>query len=408
MSGTTLALTVPAVRAGHRGDGFWPVAYAFAVMMAFSAAPTPLSVLYQQRDGFGLSTATVVFASYGVGVVLGVFTAGHVSDWLGRRRVLRWALIAAMAAGVLFLMPGLGSLLAGRILSGAGVGLLTATATAYLMELHLARHPGTDRRRAAMAATIANVGGAGLGPLISGVLAEYAPGPLVVPYLVFELLLALAVAGTFLAPETVAPRAFRWRPQRASVPPGHGNRYAAAGMIAFTSVAVFGLFTSLTPGILRRALDQHSLAVAGVVTFGVFAAGVAGQLTMARHSQAVQLRTGSGVLIAGLGALVAGVWLPSVGVFLAGGLLSGAGAGVALQGAVATAAALAAPGLRGESLAGLFLVGYLGLTVPVLGLGLAAQRLDIRMSVLNVAVSLAVLLVVAVLQLRKPTSENQE
>ena len=72
------------------------------------------------------------------------------------------------------------SLLTARFLSGLSVGLLTATATAYLMELHLAGRPAAGRRRADLVATAANIGGIGLGPLIAGLLAEYAPRPLTV------------------------------------------------------------------------------------------------------------------------------------------------------------------------------------------------------------------------------------
>ncbi|MBB2940574.1 hypothetical protein FB565_000278 [Actinoplanes lutulentus] len=390
MSATTSVLAASPVKTAHRG--FWPIAFAFAVMMAFSAAPTPLYVLYQQRDGFGAFTVTIIFAAYAVGVALSVYAAGHVSDWLGRRRVIRWALISAMISGLLFLLPGLAALLAARFVSGVGVGLLTATATAYLMELHLAQRPDAGRRRADLVATAANVGGIGLGPLLAGLLAEYAPRPLTVPYLVFEALLALAFAGTFAARETVTRRDVRWRPQRVSVPASDRGKYAAACLTAFASFSIFGLFTSLAPGFLHGVLDQQSHAVAGLVAFSVFAAGVVSTIALARFPLAVQLRAAVAVLVAGLALLIAGIWMASFAFFLIGGLLTGAGAGAAFKGSVTTAASLAAPQARGEALAGLFLIGYLGLAVPVLGLGLAAQHLDTRTSVLIFATSLLLLL----------------
>jgi MFS family permease len=65
--------------------GFWFTAGAFALAMDFSAAPAPIYPLYETRDRFGPFTVTLVFAAYAVGVVLSLFLAGHVSDWLGRR-----------------------------------------------------------------------------------------------------------------------------------------------------------------------------------------------------------------------------------------------------------------------------------------------------------------------------------
>src|SRR6202451_1531367 len=65
---------------------FWVVAAAFCVNLAFSAVPTPLYVIYQQRDHFSTLMITVVYAVYAVGVIVSLFLGGHVSDWVGRRR----------------------------------------------------------------------------------------------------------------------------------------------------------------------------------------------------------------------------------------------------------------------------------------------------------------------------------
>ena len=63
--------------------GFWAVALAFVVNMALIAVPTPLYVLYQQRDHFSTITLTVVYAVYAAGVILSLFLGGHLSDWFG-------------------------------------------------------------------------------------------------------------------------------------------------------------------------------------------------------------------------------------------------------------------------------------------------------------------------------------
>ncbi|MEV6347494.1 MFS transporter [Actinoplanes sp. NPDC051851] len=390
---TTATTTEQTTGAGVRG--FWRIAFAFAVVMAFSAAPTPLYVLYAQRDGLSSFTITVVFAMYAIGVVLSVFTAGHLSDWVGRRRMVAWALVADLVAGPVFLLPGLASLLVARFISGVSVGMLTATATAYLMELHVKDRPGSGRRRADLVATSANLGGIGLGPLIAGVLAEYAGHPLTVPYLVFEALLAVGLIVTLTAHETVTRRSVPWRPQRVSVPRAALGRYAAAAAVAFSGFAVFGLFTSLTPGFLVGVLGQRSHAVAGLVAFGVFAAAVFAQFALAKASLPVLLRIGLLTLAAGLSVLIAGVWQTSFALFLIGGLITGAGAGAAFKGALTTTITLAEPEARGEALAGLFLAGYLGLAVPVLGLGFAAQHVATRDAVLYFAVLLVALIVAA-------------
>src|SRR6202012_2360209 len=140
-----LGRSAPGASPRRHRIGFWLVAYSLTVTMAFSAVPTPLYVLYQARDGFGSFTLTLIFAMYAVGVALSLLLAGHLSDWAGRRRMLAVAITVNLISGVIFLtwtsVPGL---LVARFVSGISIGLLTATATAHLTELHPAGRKGSS------------------------------------------------------------------------------------------------------------------------------------------------------------------------------------------------------------------------------------------------------------------------
>jgi MFS family permease len=95
------------------------------------------------------------------------------------------------------------------------------------------------------------------------------------------------------------------------------------------------------------------------------------------------------------------VWFPDLALFLVGGTIAGAGAGVLFRGSLSTVAGMADPQHRGEALAGLFLMAYAGLTVPVIGLGIAVQHFQQRTSLLGfAAVILLVIAAVAVSLLR--------
>jgi MFS family permease len=185
----------------HHSIGFWVVAVAFLLNMAFSAVPTPLYVLYQQRDGFSNLMVTVVFAVYAVGVIGSLFLGGHLSDWVGRRRVFVPALLANAASAVVFIVdPSLAGLIVARVISGVSVGLTTATATSYLAELHASARPSASQRRAEAVATGSNLGGIGFGPLAAGLLAQFAPAPFDVPYVVFGVALVGAAVAVALSP----------------------------------------------------------------------------------------------------------------------------------------------------------------------------------------------------------------
>lgn len=392
------------------GAAFWSIAFAFAVAMAFAAVPTPLYVLYAQRDGFATTTITLIFAVYAVGVIASLFFAGHLSDRLGRRRLLVPALLLEVIAGLIFITwPALPGLLLGRVLTGVAVGLVSATATAHLADLQRIARPGTARTRADVVATSANLGGIGIGPLISGFLAQYVADPLRVPYMVFEALLLLAILGVAMAPETVTRAMERpaYRPQRIAVPHAARTAFFVAATAAFTSQAILGLLSSLAPSFLAGTLHQPSHMLAGLAAFLSFAAAALSQILLARLRARRQL--GAGLVLASLGVLlVAGaVWLPSLLMFLAGGVLSGAGAGLLFKSSITAVGSLATTGTRGETLAGLFLIAYLGLAGPSLGMGLAAQALGNRTALfLFASVVLATLAGLGRLQVRPESTET--
>jgi MFS family permease len=391
----------------RHGAGFWIAGYAFAVTMAFSTVPAPLYVLYQARDHFAALMVTVIFAAYAIGVVASLFLAGHVSDWLGRRRIALLALAIGMLSGLVFLAwPSVPGLIAGRVTCGISVGMLTATLTAYLSELHAAARPGQPRARAEITAAAANLGGLGVGALFAGFLAQYAPDPLHLPYLVSEILLLAGALALAAVPETVTrphPRP-RYRPQRVSVPAEHRSQFYAVALAAVAAFALFGLFTSLAPDVLAVTLHIRSHALAGFATFAVFGAAALAQIAVSRMALRRQLGLGLAALAAGLVLVTVAVWLPSLALLLIGGALAGGGAGAAFKGSISTVISIAPPQARGEALAGLFLAAYLGLAVPVLGLGLATQFVSTPTAVLGFAAVLLVVVAVVGRGLRSATA----
>ena len=381
---TVTAAPAPTRTAEQRGSArhgvsFWLIAAVFAVSMAFSTVPTPLYPIYQAQDGFSPVTVTIVFAVYALGVVTSLLLAGHISDWTGRRRILLAALALEALAAVLFLTwPALPGLIVARFVTGLGVGMITATATAYLLELHSAHRPYAGRGRFELVSAAANLGGLGAGTLVAGALAQFVTAPLRTPYLVFLVLLALSAAAVAAAPETVTvpPVRPRYRPQRIRVASGDRIAYATAALGAFAAFAVFGLFTSLAPTFVAGALHHPGRLLAGVVVFVVFGAAAGSQAASSGLTARQRFTGGLTAEASGLVVLAAGMTLPSLALFLTGGAIAGAGAGLLFKSAVGTVAATAAPEVRGEALAGLFLIAYLGLIGPALGLGIATRYLS--------------------------------
>lgn len=385
------------VRFSH-GTGFWVIAAAFLITMAFSTVPTPLYAIYQRRDGFPTFLITVIFATYAVGVMASLYLAGHVSDWLGRRRVALLAVLAEAVSAAIFLawqdVPGL---LLARFISGVGVGALTATATAHISELRQIARPEQDPSRSALISSMVNLGGLAFGPLVGGILAQYVSAPLERPYEVFLVLLLLSAIGIALVPETVERLEERpaYRPQKVALPSAAKPLFFATAAGAFAAFAIFGLFTSLAPTFLAGTLHHTSRLLAGVVTFAVFVAGALSQVVFVQLSRQRQLQLGLVLMSAGLVGVAVGGLAPSLWLFVAGGVVAGAGVGLVFRGAVATAASLADAGSRGEVLAALFLIAYAGLAVPVLSIGIGIAFLPAQVALLLFSAIILVMVNVA-------------
>ncbi|MCY1693937.1 MFS transporter [Curtobacterium sp. SL109] len=383
--------------------GFWAVAVAFLAVMAFATVPAPLYVLYQARDGFPTFTTTIVFAAYGVGVVGSLWLAGHLSDVHGRKPLILVSIALELVAAVLFLVwNDVSGLIVARFVTGLGIGTLTATATAHLGELRV-RATGDPRsaKSASIAAGVVNLGGLSLGALIGGALAEFVGAPLMVPYAVFVVLLAVSFIAVLAAPETVDRPEERppYRPQRIQAPAGKSAAFWAAGVAAFAALAVQGLFTSVAPTFLGTTFHVTDRLAAGATTFGVFAASALSQLVFARLSQRAQIRLGMVLLVGGLVVLAGAAVVLQVGGFIGGGVVAGAGVGLIFRAAIGSAGELAEPGQRGGVLAAVFLIAYAGLTVPVVAVGAALLVLPTLPVLIGYVVLVSVLAVVAGIRL---------
>ncbi|PPF25190.1 MFS transporter [Rathayibacter sp. AY1F7] len=342
--------------------------------MAYSTVPTPLYPLYQQLDGFPPFVITVVFAAYAVGVIVSLYLAGHVSDWLGRRRVLLIAVLVSAVSAVLFsLTTEVPGLIVARFVNGVSIGMLTATATAHLGELRARARPDENTIVAASISGAVNLGGLSLGPLLGGVFAEFLPDPLLLPHQVFLVALLVAGLALLLVPETVdvPETAPAYRPQRLSVPADTRRAFLLAAFGAFSAFSVLGLFTSLAPTFLVQTFQVRDHLLAGATSFAVFASAALGQLLLVKVGTRLQLSIAVAGCAVGLAAVAAGAIAPQLGVFLAGAVVSGFGVGLLFKGSIGTAVALADPARRGETLAVVFLVAYTGLAVPALAAGAA-------------------------------------
>jgi MFS family permease len=381
-------MTAPHGGLGRR-FGFAAAAFALAVTMLGTTLPTPLYGLYREQFGFSELMITVIFATYAAGVIASLLLFGRLSDQIGRRRVLLPGLALSALSAVCFLAAtGLPLLLVGRVLSGLSAGIFTGTATATLLDLA----PAGRRGRATLVAAMANMAALGSGPLLTGLLSQWAGSPLRFTFWVDLALLVLAAIGIWAMPEPVARTGrAQLRPQALKVPREMRSTFIEAALAGFAGFAVLGLVTAVTPDFLGQELGVTSRAIVGLVVFAVFAGSLAGQLALEVVPERAAIPTGAGALITGMASLALSLAVSSLALLVLGVVIAGFGQGLSFRGGLTQVNEHAPAAQRGAVASSFFVVMYVAISLPVIGEGVLAQAVGLRAAGLTFAALVAAL-----------------
>ena len=363
------------------------LAYAFAAIMVGTTLPTPMYALFADEMHFQVLTTTVIYATYAGGVLVALLAFGRWSDAIGRRPVLLSGIGLAVVSAIVFVLAdSVTDLLIGRVLSGLSAGVFTGTATAAVIEAA----PPAWRDRAAAVATVANIGGLGIGPLLAGVLVQYAPRPLDLSFVVHLVLAVFAAIAVLAAPET-SPRTGRLGVQRLSVPLEARSVFVVAALAAFAGFAVTGLFTAVAPSFLKDVVGIENHALAGLIACSIFAASAVAQVAARSMNPQRAVAAGCAILIAGMVILAAALHFSSLPGLIASALVSGVGQGISFSRGLAAVAERTPADRRAEVSSTYFVVAYVAISVPVVGEGLAARAWGLQISGVVFAVAVAVL-----------------
>jgi MFS family permease len=345
------------------------VAAMIGVCFAGSTLVTPLYIMYEESFGFSKITLTLIYAAYVIGNLAALLFFGRLSDQMGRRfAALPGLAICALSALTFLFARGLFQLFAGRILAGLGVGIAASSGTAWLAELI----GGRDKMRATTIATGTNFLGIALAPLAAGVLADFAPWPLVLPFLVYLVVVVGIAVLIWRTQETVTGRAplaaLSLRP-RIGVPGAIRAQFIAPALAGAGAMALIGFYAGLAPSILAEGLNLKSHALAGAVVceLGLM---VAGAIVVTRHvASRTAMLWALALMIPSVALVVAAQAFASIAVMLAGTALCGVAAGLGYRGSMQVINEIAPPARRAEVLSAYFICCFTGNALPVIGVG---------------------------------------
>jgi MFS family permease len=387
---------------------------------------TPLLLMYRQVDGYSSVEVDLFLAFYILGLVPGFLIGGPLADRGGRKRVMVVGIALSML-GSAILATGAASpiwLCAGRLVVGVSVAVAMVAGTSWIEELSQApwdRGPGgtSGARRASLALTA----GFGIGAGVSGALAQWAPAPTVLPYVVQIGLLAVAAVPLGWAPETrsaaATPPSLSFRaylPYMAVKLGSRGRGGGSAGSFGATLRAVrvppaararflrvvvpsapwaFGALAIayvVTPALVGSEVGDDRVAFATLLTVVALGTGALIQPLVARIADLTggrQLVLGLGLTFLGVAlcALEATVLSPALAVVIA--IVMGLGYGISIVSGLIEVQRMAGP----DDLAGLTGIycslTYVGFLLPVVLATLAGVASYVALLIVVALVCLA-------------------
>jgi MFS family permease len=342
----------------------WPVAAAAVFVSGWGGNQfTPLLAMYRD-SGLSVVTVDALLGAYVLGLVPGLLTAGAQSERYGRKPLMIAATVLSLVSSCLLAIGGVGWIAVGRFVTGLAVAVAMAVGSTWVVELSVragATH-AAGMRRAALWLTL----GFGFGAGVAGVLAQWAPAPMVLPYLVHAVLAGLCLVALTGVPET-----------RVRAPSRQGTtRFAGARHPRFRRVVVpmapwifgsAGVAYAIMPQLVGDRLGTWGLVYSTLLTVCTLGAGALVQPLARRLDRTTSARgviTSMGVMSLGLVVSVIASLVRSPVVALIAAIVLGAAYGIAIVAGLLELQRLVRP----EELAALtgvyYALAYIGFLLP--------------------------------------------
>jgi len=379
-------------------------AWIVTAIFILSNAATPLYSSWQQSLGFTSGVLTVIFACYIIGLLLTLTVAGQLSDHYGRKALLLPCVGLAIVAAILFDQANsIGVLMLARFLTGVSVGLVVSGGMANVVE-HAQPH---HKHFASLMASVAMVAGAGTGPLLAGVVAQYFPNPIHTVFRIEIAILCVALVA-LLNQRNLKLGIGSFKPRLPTVAKQNLG-------IVLLGIAFFGpgitstsFILSLGPKLIATFLGVNSPLVTGCMAFSMFLVAVTVQFAAKEFSSRTVFSLSG---IATISSMIF-VWISlktgSAQWLITSALLAGAGQGLGQLGGLSLIADNVPAQRRAEANAVFNMGGYVPAgAIPVLT-GYLIDFWGVSIGISSLALSIASLASLALMQLwRRVPNQSQ-
>lgn len=380
---------------------FGRVCFSMCVGVMGTALASPLYPLYQELWHLKPSDITAIFTVYMFGALGSLLFLGRLTNRFGFLPILRAGLIL-VTLGVLLSMLAwnTAAFIASRLAIGLASGMITTSASIGLTQLD----KRGDMKRTALVTTFAMTLGFGLGPLVGGLIAQWAPAPLRSAYLPSLLLGLVAIHALFrlrlpdaapVATQSAAQAPGRglaqWLPSLTLPPRALRRPFWIGCMGAFSAFGMFSLYASLAPSFMRDILPWHGPALSGMSISVILFLSSSVQLLARRVRNKTSAVRGLGALALCNLLLILTTYAESTPLFMLSVLTTAFGHGLTNLAGMSLVGKIATPGSRAGLLSSYLIVGYLGTIVPILGIGWLSDHVGLHNAIVVFCAVMALL-----------------
>jgi MFS family permease len=391
-----------------KGSPYAWVSFAMIVGVMGTALISPLYALYKEAWQLQTSDISLIYVIYMGGALCGLLFLGRLPDRLGFRPMMVFGLtLALIGTAVSLIAWNMASLNVGRFVVGVASSMVTTSATLGLSRL--SRSGNTQH--VAMMTGFLMAFGFGLGPLLGGIVGQWAPAPLIIAYIptLFLGALGLTALCRLELPDNARAKPgarLRWRdivptltwPERAT-----SKAFVLTCCLPFLAFGVFGLYASMAPLFLDKLVPWHGPVVSGTTIALILFSSAIVQVMSARMPTHWCGAVGLISLVASNAILMVNLGAGSVVLFASGVLLTALGHGMTMLAGMSMVNYLATSNNRSGLLATYLVAGYVGSMVPMMGIGWIADHWGMETAVYTFCtIVIAVGVTVAVLFQRHP------
>lgn len=351
-----------------------------------TALISPLYALYKEAWQLQASDISLIYTIYMAGALCSLLFLGRLPDRAGFKPVMQVGLVLTLIGTLISLLAwNMTSLIVGRFIVGVASSMMTTSAT---MGLSALSKPG-QVQRVAMVTGFLMAFGFGLGPLVGGVLGQWAPMPLVTTYVPTLVLgvLGLVVLTRLELPATahsankgalriqdVLPK-LTWPERSAS------SAFVLTCALPFLAFGVFGLYAAMSPLFLDKLVPWHGPVVSGTSIAVILFASAVVQVLAGRIPTHWCGFGGMVGLALSNALLMINLWAGSALLFGLGVLCTAIGHGMSMLAGISMVNRIASAHNRSGLLSTYLVIGYVGCMLPMMAMGWIADHWGMTVAV---------------------------